>query len=279
MKEKISRKSDCTNIEIQQLFMNIKQTTLAQYEIFYVDGSKTKDGKGYAYCTEYGTESKKIKMINNNTTIFVAEAAAIREVLKYIDTNYDPGKYCIVSDSLSVIAAVESKVNSYKRHQIVENILDIINIMKHKSYEIMFMWVPSHAGIKGNEVVDKLAQDAITNPDDTNDEVLHFSDLQPLQWKTQTERWQDKWETSNMGRYCFSLLPKVKNKPWYKNIPFSTKRIVFWNRILANHTTSNASLNRFNIVEDPKCECGNYHTIDHILFECLISRGITKIGV
>ena len=41
---------------------------------------------------------------------------------------------------------------------------------------------------------------------------------------------------------------------------------------MAIHTTCNASLNRFNIVDDPKCQCGKFHTVDHILFECHQTR-------
>ena len=41
---------------------------------------------------------------------------------------------------------------------------------------------------------------------------------------------------------------------------------------MANHTTTKASLNRFNIVENPKCDCGMYHNIDHVFFECHITK-------
>ena len=41
---------------------------------------------------------------------------------------------------------------------------------------------------------------------------------------------------------------------------------------MSNHTATNLSLNRFNIVDNPNCQCGNFHTIDHILFECRLSR-------
>ena len=84
----------------------------------------------------------------------------------------------------------------------------------------------------------------------------------------QTEKWQHQWSLSDKGRYCYSILPNVKTIPWYQNTPFSRKNIVFWNRIIANHNTSYASLNRFNIVNNPLCICGNYDTIDHIFFEC-----------
>ena len=71
--------------------------------------------KSYAYCNENGNEGNKVKIINQYTSIFVAEAAAIRDCLGYIESNYSPGVFGIVSDSLSVITAIESKCNNYKR--------------------------------------------------------------------------------------------------------------------------------------------------------------------
>ena len=163
-------------------------------------------------------------------------------------------------------------MNSHKRHQIIGVILDIVQKLLNLNFEIKILWAPSHVGIKGNETVDKMAQEAIINPNRRSMETLHFSDLQASLHKLQAERWQDQWNNSDKGRFCFSILPKVNEKPWFQNVLFSRKRIIFWNRIIANHTTTNASLNRFNIVENPNCQCGNRHSIDHILFECRFTK-------
>ena len=266
------RKDQCSNTEIQQQFRKMMRTTFKNFKILYTDGSKNKDGTAYAYCNEDGNEGNKVKILNQDTSIFVAEATAIRDCLRYIESNYSSGDFGIVSDSLSVITAIESKCNNYKRHQIIGVILDLLKKLINMNYVIIIIWAPSHGGIKGNEAVDKLAKEAITNPISTIDEPLHFSDLHSAQGKKQSERWQEQWNSSDKGRFCFSIIPKINNVPWYQDVPFSRKRTVFWNRIMANHTTCNASLNRFNIVDDPKCQCGKFHTVDHILFECHQTR-------
>ena len=92
----------------------------------YTDGSKNKDGTAYAFCNENGDEGVKVKILNKEVLIFVAEAAAIRDCLLYIELNYTFGKFCLVSDSLVVVSAVEAKSNNYKRHQIIGFILHII---------------------------------------------------------------------------------------------------------------------------------------------------------
>lgn len=50
------------------------------------------------------------------------------------------------------------------------------------------MWAPSHVGIRGNEAVDKLTQDAILNLNKSSLEELHYSDLHSAQGELQTER-------------------------------------------------------------------------------------------
>ena len=45
---------------------------------------------------------------------------------------------------------------------------------------------------------------------------------------------KEQWNSSDKGRFCFSIIPKTNNVPWY---------------------------------HDPKCQCGKFHTVDHILFE------------
>ena len=102
------------------------KTTMNTYKIMYTDGSKNKDGTAYAFCNENGDEGVKVKILNKEVLIFVAEAAAIRDCLLYIELNYTFGKFCLVSDSLVVVSAVEAKSNNYKRHQIIGFILHII---------------------------------------------------------------------------------------------------------------------------------------------------------
>ena len=47
---------------------------------------------------------------------------------------------------------------------------DILNIINEISAEILFVWIPSHLGIKGNEKVDVLAK-AATNKDEIYEDI------------------------------------------------------------------------------------------------------------
>ena len=81
--------------------------------------------------------------------------------------------------------------------------------------------------------------------------------------------WQKTWNSSEKGRFCHSIIPKVSLINWFHGLKLAWSGIIIINRIIANHTSSKSSQNRFNIVDDPICECTkNYETVDHKLFEC-----------
>lgn len=178
-------------------------------------------------------------------------------------------KICIVTASLSAVTAIQEASNLHKRHFIIGKILDQIESMINNGNDINICWVPSHQGIKGNERADNLAQEAINFPDKTHNLALHFSELPTTLMVARSEKWQTQWNNSEKGRMCHSILPKIQPKPWYKGTYLDRPTIVFWNRIISNHTRSKDSLNRNGIVQSPICSCGkNYQTIDHLLFEC-----------
>jgi len=70
---------------------------------------------------------------------------------------------------------------------------DILNIINEISAEILFVWIPSHLGIKGNEKIDVLAQ-AATN----KDEIYEDIELEVLEYNEIIKRhilskWQNEW--------------------------------------------------------------------------------------
>lgn len=60
-------------------------------------------------------------------------------------------------------------------------------------------WVPAHAGVKGNEAVDKLAKRAVL---DTSIEMEVSCSRYEI--KAIIKRWQQQWEIGNKGRRIFN---------------------------------------------------------------------------
>ena len=271
-KLKINQKKEhMTEQEIKEIYEIEKQKNFSDCDIIFTDGSKKEEGTAYAIYHDREGCTSKLKINRNNASIFVAEGSAMLEALAHMhDEHEERKKICIVTDSLSVINAIQSADNNFKRHFIIGQILNLIEVMAEKKIEINLLCVPSHKGIRGNEVVDKLAQQAIDDPEIVHDLALHFSEVPAARRAARSEKWQMQWNNSDKGRYSYSIMPTIKSTPWYKDSSsFDRKSIVFWNRIISTHTRCKESLNRYKIVSSPMCTCEkNYQTVNHLLFEC-----------
>ena len=262
-------KENVSEQEIKEMFKEEKQKYFKDCEIIFTDGSKKSEGTSYAVYHERYECKKKIK-VNRETSIYIAESSAVLEALVHINEEHEGvKKVCVVTDSLSVVKAIENVENTFKTHFVIGEIMNLTEEMATKGIEINLLWVPSHKGIKGNEIVDELAQQALDDPNVIHNLALHFSEIPAARKAACKEKWQTQWTNSEKGRYSYSIIPTVKEKSWYKESPLDRKSIIFWNRIIANHTRSKDSLNRHKIVNSSICSCGkNYQTVNHLLFEC-----------
>ena len=99
-----------------------------------------------------------MQRIPDDSSIFTAEAKAIDLALDFISTCDANNKFIIFSDSLSVLKTMNH--TSSKNPQI-QNLLEKCHeLLAYK--EIALCWIPSHIGIKGNEMVDKQAKTSLS---------------------------------------------------------------------------------------------------------------------
>ena len=95
----------------------------------------------------------------------------------------------ILSDSLS---SLQSIFNLKYDHPILVQILELYMKMTRDGREIVFVWVPSHVGIRGNLAADSAAKDALVG--DISVELIPFSDLKSRTNKYILELWQSEWD-------------------------------------------------------------------------------------
>ena len=137
------------------------------YETIFTDGSKDGDTAGSACVTPSDTYKCRLP---DNASIFSAEIKAIYLALGHIEQSRNTD-FIIFSDSLSVLQSL------HNRHIVNLLLLDVL--LKHNNLaelnHIVFCWLPSHAGIKGNEKADIAAKSALTL--NISDFKISFPDL------------------------------------------------------------------------------------------------------
>ena len=164
---------------------------------------------------------------------------------------------------------LESIENQDTKNPIMINVLDTLQFLKSQSFDIKFCWVPSHVGIKGNEIADDKAKLALGNRD-IADYKIPYSDFIPEVKTFIRSKWQERWRinNTNKGNKLFDILPVIK--PFHMN-GLKRKDEVVLHRVRIGHSR----LTHSYLMEDPdriqpRCfYCNRYLiSIKHLLMEC-----------
>ena len=125
----------------------------------YTDGSCSADNKiSAAYCVPSEQVNESYRITDSNT-ILTAELIAIRQALKWVKTAA-PSNYVLFSDSLSSLKALTSEKTKSSRPNLIQEIQTLVGDISKKKSNIELAWIPSHVGITGNEMADRLAKEA-----------------------------------------------------------------------------------------------------------------------
>jgi ribonuclease HI len=251
-----------------QVASNIVSCATSHYannSIIYTDGSRSEGETGFGV---YHVENFELGLrLKEPCGVFTSELTAILQALTHIKS-HSPGKFLILTDSLSSIAALQSQYISPKTHSLVYDCKVAFWILLGIGYEISIGWVPSHVGIGGNERVDQIAKIAASGAEFL-ETAPHSFDYVPLAKKRVLGEWQDRWDRSDMGRYAHSIFPTIPKKPWFTKLEAERHVITTINRMISNHTCLGTHLHRIGIRENQLCPCGeDYETLDHVLWAC-----------
>ena len=96
--------------------------------------------------------------LNKGISIFTAELHAIHMACKYIYSLQPvPEQVLLLTDSKSVLQAL-AKGGSNNRQRQQQQTLGLINSILNKNISLTMMWIPSHSGIRGNNIADSTAK-------------------------------------------------------------------------------------------------------------------------
>ena len=126
--------------------------------------------------------------------------------------------------------------------------------------------MPSHRDIKGNEKIDKAANEAHQLPYTTVPDTTVKEEKRIIEGKLK-EVWEDTWH-QEVGRQTVGTLAHIRSGvekwPW-TSIPQNRKLESMLARLRIGHCGLTYHMNMFGMVWSPLCECGKMETVEHYL--------------
>ena len=141
--------------------------------------------------------------------------------------------------------------------------------------DLLFVWVPAHCGINGNEQADRLAKGALNNNrvDKTVDLELKEANIAVDSFITET--WQKEWVAAKTGRALFEIEPLVSHKIKYTHESRAQESVI--TRMRLGKCYLNHYLHKISVRPDGLCEhCREQETIEHYIFKCKFNKDLTN---
>ncbi|XP_026829936.1 uncharacterized protein LOC113563074 [Ooceraea biroi] len=142
---------------------------------------------------------------------------------------------------------------------VVEEILNRTASLEHQNEIIIFIWIPSHIGIKGNEQADKAAKKALSLQQ--QDHLISHNDLIRSLKNNITNTWNQQWLNLPTTK-----LHTARNNI-YEKTPLLPHRIdqVILTRLRIGHTRVTHSYIIKKIPQELCNHCRTPLTVPHIL--------------
>jgi ribonuclease HI len=227
------------------------------FTFIYTDGSKNNITVSAAVIHENTTITKRLP---DHSSIFSAECIAIHLALETIN-NRNNTKYLILSDSLSTLQAIQNKKFE---HPFILNILETYHNLSQLNKTIIFCWIPSHVGIRGNEMADMAAKDALTSQIDQNIRIP-YSDLKNKISINILSNWQNSWNNSIFNK-LHTVQPTISNTK--KTSTINRKDETIMHRLRIGHTRY-THVHLLTKTTHPLCNyCQTPISVEHIFLPC-----------
>ena len=258
------RKKSETAEDVFQSNFNEFRAKFPNYHCIYTDGSKTNDAVAAAAVTPMYSMSKAY---NKSNSIFSAELRALILALEYIQTtNYR--NYIIFSDSKSSLQALQDLQTN---NPLVCRALELHTTLCNEHKNIVFCWLPSHVGIRGNEAADRAAKGALTS-------AVSIAEVPSSDWKPKAIQFVQNLRNRNWAEVQSNKLKEiVPNLKEHQQLQCHNRREeVVLTRLRIGHSRLTHS---FLLKGEPPPECfgcNTQYTLKHILLECVHFSNIRR---
>lgn len=250
------QKTNATPIQFQKEFLS-KASEYVGYHFIYTDGSKYANNVG---CAVFSTHYSRQIRLSDQASIFTAELIAISSAIDYAINNDNFHKYLIITDSMSSVQALQ---NIFSENPLIQKIHELLTISKRNNKTIRFLWVPSHMGISGNEIVDQLAKEATKCPE-YQGKVTHRDLIISIKQNIR-DSWQRHWDALENNKLR-SIKPTISQ--WNTSNRSQRRDSVILARLRIGHTRLTHEY-IFKREDPPQCsKCLTPLTVEHLIDSC-----------
>ena len=264
-------KDDNINITILTAKINMQEKYQNHLQI-YTDGSVLDDNNVGASFVIPELKVERSYYIGSDLSIFTAELTGILLALEYILTLPKViFKIAMLVDSKSVLQSLDY-VKTNTRPDLVYEIFYLLYCLSVKGTVVDFCWVPSHCGIKGNEMADRAARRGAKRSEQSLDFIIskstndYYRLLEIAAW--------ERCNTNTNGkkllkkRFSFAL---VKGKLLNSNMHYFRRVTSLSFRVRTNSL-------KIKFSKDVNCICGQRISLSHILYNCQDVRKLLPLS-
>lgn len=263
----IRKKADMAPLVAAQMVLHHFHITHNDKTKIYTDGSCTEEASACAVLIPEIQEKRMYKLSHKSSST-TAELVAIFEAVKLICENSEPRKWVICTDSKPALQLIRNARSLYKNGEIAQCIAETVEYASAQGHNIVFQWIPSHIGIKGNEEADSLAKKALNEGRDCAIPVSG-ADIRHFITQGANHCSMEKWFDS----------PKSKESVLYEvdphrkffiatDLPRHLETLIHRLRLEVAYT--NSFLHKIHRSNSPECHCGQAEeNVRHILLECV----------
>ena len=227
------------------------------FQAIYTDGSKDENKVGSACISNNVQDQVRLP---DSASIYTAELLALKMALHIVE-NTNKRHFVIFTDSLSSLMALQCR---NLKHPFVVQLLESLYKLDVLCKKVVFAWIPSHTGIKGNEKADKLAKEALKL--EVTKIQIPYTDLKSKINIYIRRKWQTSWDLNPVNKlYQHQSVIKPHN-----TIPLTKRRddiVLTRVRIGHSHLTHSYLLAAEELPRCVSCDC--VLSVKHILIECV----------
>jgi ribonuclease HI len=178
----------------------------------FTDRSKSEQDVGAGVAIFRGTElvTQRKYRLDNRCSNNKAEQFAIVKALEVVESlNIDDSSQRTAAVITASRVALDSVKNAKNHSFLIEEIRPMLSKLERSNWTIVFSWVKDHVGIKGNELVDQIANAAARdNENSTTYNRIPKSTLYKELEEENIIKWQKAWEGSPKAAVTEQFFPK-----------------------------------------------------------------------